>query len=176
MSTKAILAVLTLILFTFVSATAKASEEAEVRGTVKRVFEQLKSKDYGSLYDSLPASSKNRMSRERFTSALRRAQDMYSLDRIDIGPVRVSNDLAVVDTVLYGRLVKPFETEGKIVVQQYLVREAGKWRVATGDTGTTKRFLDANPKFAKQFPIKRPRVYVKQGNNWVEFTPPRQTR
>ena len=47
------------------------------------------------------------MSRERFASALKRAQDMYVLDRIDVGQVRVAKDIAVVDTVLYGRVVAP---------------------------------------------------------------------
>src|SRR6266487_215643 len=128
----------------------RASDETQVRGTVQKIFQQLKSRDYGALYDSLPSSSRTRMSRERFTSALRRAQDMYVLDHIDIGPVRVSNDMAVVDTVLYGRLISPFQTEGKIIVQQYLVHENGQWRVATGDNGTIKQFLAANPTFARK--------------------------
>jgi hypothetical protein len=155
---------------------ARASEDAEVRGTVQRVFQQLKSRDYSALYDSLPASSRARMSRERFTSALRRAQDIYVLDRIDIGPVSVSNNLAVVDTVLYGRVLSPLETAGKIVVQQYLVREDGKWRVATGDRGTVKRFLAGNPAFGRKFPLRQPRVYVKQDGSWVEFSPSGRSR
>jgi hypothetical protein len=153
-----------------------ASEDTEVRGTVKRVFEQLKSKDYSALYDSLPSSSRNRLSKERFTSALERAQGFYVLDRMDVGAVRVANNIAVVDTVLFGRIVKPFDTEGKIVVQQYLVREDGRWRVATGDNSTTQRFLANNPAFARKFPIKQPRIYVKQNGKWVEFTPPRRSR
>jgi hypothetical protein len=153
---------------------ARASDETQVRGIVQKTFQQLKSRDYGALYDSLPSSSRTRMSRERFSSALRRAQDMYVLDHIDVGPVRVSNNLAVVDTVLYGRLISPFQTEGKIIVQQYLVRENGEWRVATGDNGTIKQFLAANPTFARKFPIRRPRIYVKQNGNWVEFSPPRR--
>jgi hypothetical protein len=167
---------LALISFFAFALNVSASEESEVRGTVQRVFQQLKSRDYGSLYESLPAASRNRISRDRFTSSLKRAQDMYVLDRMDIGPIRVSNDLAVVDTVLYGRVVRPIETEGKIVVQQYLVRENGKWRVATGDSATTKRFLANNPAFAKRFPIKQPRVYVKQNGNWIEFTRPQTKR
>ena len=168
------IALLLLIFFTSpFLLTVSASDESDVRGTVQRVFQELKSRDYGALYDSLPASSRSRMTRERFTNALKRAQDMYELDRIDIGSIKVANNLAVVDTVLYGRVVSPIQTEGKIVVQQYLVREDGRWRVATGDTSTRKRFLASNPAFAKKFPIKRPRIYVKQGNSWVEFTPPR---
>lgn len=155
---------------------ASAANDAEVRGTVQRVFQQLKSKDYSALYDSLPAASRTRMSRERFSGALKRAQDLYMLDRIEVGQVRVSNNIAVVDTVLYGRVVSPITAEGKIVVQQYLVREEGEWKVATGDTGTIKRFLASNPGFRAKFPIRQPRIYVKQGSNWVEFTPPRQPR
>ncbi|MDQ3472180.1 MAG: hypothetical protein M3447_00435 [Acidobacteriota bacterium] len=153
---------------------AQAANEAEVRGTVQRVFQQLKSREYGALYDSLPSSSRNRMTRERFSSSLKRAQDMYLLDRIDVGQVRMAKDIAVVDTVLYGRVVAPLSAEGKIVVQQYLVREDGKWRVATGDSGTINRFLASNPAFRAKFPIRQPRVYVKQGNNWVEFSPSRK--
>jgi hypothetical protein len=111
------------------------------------------------------------MTRDRFSNALKRAQDMYVLDRMDVGQVRLAKDIAVVDTVLYGRVVAPLAAEGKIVVQQYLVREEGKWRVATGDSGTIKRFLANNPAFRAKFPIRQPRVFVKQGNKWVEFSP-----
>jgi len=165
------------LLFTIMllgASVTRAAEEAEVRGTVQRVFQQLKSRDYGALYDSLPAATRTKMSRARFTSGLKRAQDMYLLDRIDVGSIRVSGNIAVVDTVLYGRVVSPIETEGKIVVQQYLVREEGKWRVATGDRGTIQRFLRVNPAFRK-LPIRLPRIYVRQNNKWIEFTTPRST-
>ena len=148
---------------------ARASEETDVRGVVQQVFQQLQSRDYGAVYDSLPSSTRNRMTRERFVNALKRAQDRYVLDRINIGSVRVSGNVAVADTELYGRLAKPLEAEGKIVVQQYLVREDGKWRVATGDSATIQRFLKANPAFARKFPIRAPRIYVKQDGKWVEF-------
>jgi len=155
-------------------ATIQASDATDVRATVDQVFQQLKAKDYNSLYDFLPASSRARITRERFSSSLRAAQNIYSLDRMDVGAVKVAGDLAVVDTVLYGRVMLPVETEGKIVVQQYLVREEGKWRVATGDRSTVDRFLKANPAFRKSFSIRQPRIYVKQNGRWVEFTPPRR--
>jgi hypothetical protein len=154
--------------------TALASDQAEVRSTVRQVFEKLKSHDYDGLYDVLPGSSRNRMSRERFTSALQRAQEIYELDRIDIGAVKVMGNLAVVDTVLYGRVVKPLQTEGKIVVQQYLLREDGQWRVATGDQPTLRRFLAANPGFSKGFKIHPPQVFIKQDGKWIQFTGPRE--
>ena len=165
----AAIGLLAITIFWFQPTAARASEESDVRAMVQQVFQQLQSGDYGAVYDSLPSSSRTRMSRERFISALKRAQDRYVLDRINIGAVRVSGNIAVADTELYGRISNPFPAEGKIVVQQYVVREGGKWRVATGDNGTIQRFLKANPAFARKFPIRQPRIYVKQGNKWVEF-------
>jgi hypothetical protein len=164
---------LVLVVLLFAGA-AQASDASDVRSTVMNVFQQLKSKNYSELYDLLPGSSRNRMSRDRFVSALQRAQDFYELDRLDIGAVKVAGNLAVVDTVLYGRVVAPIQAEGKIVVQQYLLREDGKWRVATGDQSAVKRFLAQNPGFGKGFKIRQPRVYIKQNNQWVEFNPSRR--
>jgi hypothetical protein len=166
---RATLALLAIGIVWLAPSRGQGSEETDVRAVVQQVFQQLQSHDYGALYDSLPSSTRSRMSRERFSSALKRAQDRYVLDRMTIGAVRVSGNIAVADTELYGRLAKPFEAEGKIAVQQYLVREDGKWRVATGDSATIQRFLKANPTFARKFPIRQPRIYVKQDGKWVEF-------
>jgi len=168
---KLVALVLALVVFTGI---AEASDASDVRSTVLSVFEQLKSRNYSGLYDLLPGSARSRMSRDRFVSALQRAQDFYELDRLEIGAVKVSGNLAVVDTVLYGRVVAPIQAEGKIVVQQYLIREDGKWRVATGDQSAVKKFLAQNPAFGKGFKIRQPRVYVKQNNQWVEFNPGRR--
>jgi hypothetical protein len=149
----------------------KASDQSDVRSTIQNVFEQLKSQNYTALYDLLPGSSRNRMSRDRFVSALQRAQDFYQLDRMDIGAIKVTGNLAVVDTVLYGRVVAPIQAEGKIVAQQYLLREDGKWRVATGDQSSVRKFIAANPGF-KGFKIRQPRIYIKQNEKWVEFNAP----
>jgi len=145
------------------------SDQTDVRSAVERIFDQLKVGKYEALYDTLPSSSRARMSRDRFTSALQKTRNLYQLDRIEIGAVRVSGDLAVVDTVMYAHIAPPFNTEGKLVVQQYLVREDGSWRVATGDRATIDRFLKSNPSFARKFPIKRPHVFVKRDGKWVEF-------
>ena len=168
------LRLLLIVAVVLVPITAQASE-AEVRSTVQHVFQQLKSHNYTALYDLLPGSTRTRMSRERFVSALERAQGFYQLDRMDVGAIKLSGNLAVVDTVLYGRIVNPIQAEGKIVAQQYLVREDGKWRVATGDQATIKKFLAGNPAFGKGFKIRDPRIFMKQGDKWVEFNVPRGT-
>ena len=151
-------------------AIAEASAENDVRNLVQETFQQLQSRNYSAVYDSLPSATQKRMSRSRFVSALQRAQDRYALDRISIGTVRVSGDLAVADTELFGRVTSPITAEGKIVVQQYLVREGGKWRVATGDNATIQQFLKTNPAFARKFPIRQPRIYMKQGDRWVQWS------
>jgi len=91
---------------------------------------------------------------------------------MDIGTVKVSGNLAVVETVLYGSVVAPIQAEGKIVVQQYLVREDGKWRVATGDQATVKRFIASSPGFKKGFKLTQPRFYIKQDGKWIVFRLP----
>ena len=145
-----------------------SADQTEVRNTVLRTFNQLKAGEYGALYDSLPASSRSLRSRERFVTALRRTRDLYRLDSIEIGAVRIAGDLAVVDTVMYGHIAKPIEGDGKLVVQQYLVKENGSWRVATGDRATIDRFLKNNPSFARKFPIKRTRAFIKNDGKWAE--------
>jgi hypothetical protein len=165
-----ILAVAFALLLAALPARALASDEAEVRNVVQTIFQQLKSGEYDQLYDSLPASSRARISRERFTEMLRRTGGMYHLDRLQIGAVRVSGDIATVDTVMYGSVARPVQAEGKIVAQQYLVREDGRWRVATGDRATVRRFLAANPAFAKKFQLREPRVFVKRDGRWVDLT------
>jgi hypothetical protein len=151
-----------------------ASDESEVRGAVQRIFDQLKEGQFAALYDSLPSSTRSRVSRDRFVKGLEGSRNMYQLERIEIGPPRVSGNIAVVDTVMYAHIQQPFNADGKLIVQQYLVREDGSWRVATGDRATIDRFLKSNPAFAKKFPIKRTQAFVQQNGKWVEIPLGRQ--
>jgi hypothetical protein len=167
MKNNRILVLLALIIMTPVSVAALPSDESDVRNAVQRIFDQLKNGQYGELYDSLPSSSRTRISREQLVRGLQRSQNMFQLQRIEIGTVRVSGNIAVVDTTMYARLSRPIEADGKLVVQQYLVRENGAWRVATGDTATINSFLKNNPSFAHKFPIKKPSAYINQNGKWV---------
>jgi hypothetical protein len=151
------------------AAFALPSDESDVRGAVQRIFDQLKAGQFEALYDSLPSSTRSRMARDRFVKGLSGTRNMYQLDRIEIGTPRVSGNLAVVDTVMYAHIQQPFNADGKLVVQQYLVREDGGWRVATGDRATIDRFLKSNPGFARKFPIKRTRAYIQQNGQWAEI-------
>jgi len=167
MKNNLMLVLLALIITTPTSVAALLSDESDVRNAVQRIFDQLKNGQYGELYDSLPSSSRTRISREQLVRGLQRSQNMFQLQRIEIGTVRVSGNIAVVDTTMYARLSRPIEADGKLVVQQYLVRENGAWRVATGDTATINAFLKNNPSFARKFPIKKPSAYINQNGKWV---------
>jgi hypothetical protein len=147
-----------------------ASSEEEIRSTVGRAFQQLKAGDFNSLYEVLPSASQRRLTREQFVRSLERTRGMYELDRVEIGAVRVSGDLGVVDSVVYGRGHAPFAGEAKIIARQYLVREGGRWRVTTGDRATIQPLLAANPIFAKKYPLTQPRIYVKQNGRWMDFS------
>jgi hypothetical protein len=151
------------------AASASPADTDEVRNAVQRIFDQLKGGQYEALYDSLPSSTRTRMSRDRFVKGLQGTRNMYQLDRIEIGTPRVFGNLAVVDTVMYAHIQQPFNADGKLVVQQYLVREDGSWRVATGDRATIDRFLKSNPSFARKFPLKKTRAYIQQNGQWVEI-------
>lgn len=161
-----------LLCLTTARATARAATDAqaEVRGVVRQSFEQLKARQYGELYDVLPSASQRRISRDRFTRALQRTSDMYELERMEIGAVRVSGDIAVVDTTMYGRVSRPVESDGKVVAQQYLVREDGRWRVVVGDRATVQSLLADYPGFTKKYPVRDPRIYVKRDGRWVDVS------
>src|ERR1044071_3695564 len=133
---------------------ATPSDESDVRNAIQHTFDQLKNGQYAALYDSLPSSTRSRLPKDRFVSGLERSQGFFQLQRIEIGPVRVSSDIAVADTVMYAHIAKPFDGDGKLVVQQYLIREGGSWHVVTGDNATINRFLQSNPKFARRCPLR----------------------
>ena len=148
---------------------AQASDESNVRAAVQQIFDQLKAGQYEALYDTLPSSSRARITRDRFVTALGNTRNLYQLGRIEIGTPRISGNIAVVETTMYAHITKPFDGDGKLVVQQYLIREDGKWRVATGDNATINRFLKSNPAFARKFPIQRPRAFINQNGKWLEM-------
>lgn len=150
------------------AATRAQASENDARQALERAFQMLRGGEYGGLYDVLPSTSQRRISRERFVNALNRARGMFELDRLEVEAVRVAGDLAVADTVVYGRALQPFQGEGKLVARQYMVREGGRWRITTGEASTVRPLLAANPAFARRFPPREPRVYLRRDGKWVD--------
>ena len=149
---------------------AAPTDEAAVRGAVEQTFQQLRAGDFGALYDGLPSASRRRITRTRFVNSMGRARGTYELDRMEIAAVHVAGDLAVVETVLYGRVRRPIQGDGKIIARQHVVREGGRWRVAAGDAAAIRPLLAANPAFARKFPPTTPRIYLKQNGRWIDVS------
>ncbi len=61
------------------SMAASPSDESDVRSAVQRIFDQLKSGQYEALYDSLPSSSRARLSRDQLVKGLQRTSSLYQL-------------------------------------------------------------------------------------------------
>lgn len=151
-------------------AASAVSDEDDVRNAVTQAFQHLRAGEYDALYEVLPTASQRRLPRERFVQGLGRTRNLYDLDRLEIGGVHVAGELAVVDTVIYARAHMPLEAEGKIVARQYLVREAGRWRVTTGERTAISPLLAAHPAFAKQYPPTSPHIYVKRDGRWMDIS------
>ncbi len=145
-------------------------DEAAARGAIESAFQHLRAGNYAALYNELPSASQRRISRQRFVGGLQRAHGMYRLERMEIGALGVSGDLAAADTTVYGNISQPIQSEGRIIVRQYLVRENGRWRVATQDTATVRRLLAANPEIARRFPYREPRAQVRRDGRWVDMS------
>lgn len=144
-----VLVLVVAVLATTVTA-KRPSDDAEVRATVQSSFQLLKSGQYGALYDALPASARKNVSRDRFVQQMQKAHGLYRLDSIEIGSVHVNGNTATADTTMYGRVLKPNENEGKLVVRQRLVRENGAWHLAVNNSS--------------------PRIYIKRDGRWVDVT------
>ena len=146
-----------------------AADEAAARRALESAFQMLRAGDFGGLYDALPAASRRRITRARFVDSLSRARGAYELERMEVAGAHVAGDLAVFDTVIYGRALRPFVADGRIEARQYMVREGGRWRVTTGDRQTVRPLLAAHPDLARRFPPHAPRLYVRRDGQWVEL-------
>jgi competence protein ComGC len=150
MINKSLLIVSILLVVAVPSLAKLPSDEADVRAVVQSSFKQLKNGEYSALYDQLPASARRNMTRQRFVNQMQQSRNLYRLDRMDIGTVHINGNSATADTTMYGRVLKPSENEGKIVMRQRLVRENGTWRLAVNSAS--------------------PRIYIKRDGRWVDVT------
>jgi hypothetical protein len=145
------LVIVFLVVVATVSATAKRpNDDADVRASVKGSFQLLKDGNYSELYDALPSAARKRTTREGFVRQMKRTRNLYRLDSVEVGKVRVNGNTATADTTMYGRVLKPNEAEGKIVVRQQLVREGGTWRLGVN--------------------MGSPQIYIKRDGKWVDVT------
>ena len=161
-----------LILFGMLAVTF-AVQAQDAKGAVNSFFSLLKAQKYAALYDYLPSDMQQRISREQLTNSLKRLNSFITIEKMDIGRVQQKGDFAVVDTTIYGKLLRPISKdqnnkvqEGKVSVQQYLFKENGHWKVATSDSATRNYFLKKHPEFKQGFQFTQPRFFIKQDGQW----------
>ncbi len=159
------------------------AQSKDPRGTVQTFFSLLKTQRYSELYDALPAELQKQTTREQTIASLQRLGAFIAVERLEVGRVQQRGDFAVVDTTIYGNLKKPMNfngediKEGRTSVQQYLLKEGGKWKVVSADNRSQDFFLKRNPDFKKQFQLTAPQFAFKQQGQWKSMgQPPRPPR
>lgn len=155
-----------------------AGNQSNVRGAVQSFFSLLKSQKYSELYDFLPSQLQSQTSREQMTASLTRLGAYLTVERLEVGRIQQKGDFAVVDTTIYGNLKRTMNMngeevkEGRVSVQQYLLKENGRWKITTADNRTRDFFLKRNPEFKKQFQLSQPQFAFKQKGRWTPLGQP----
>ncbi|HWQ33952.1 MAG TPA: hypothetical protein VNQ79_13965 [Blastocatellia bacterium] len=158
----------------------QAQRGGDARAAVQSFFNLLKMKKYQELYAFLPREMQQRVTREQLVQMLKRLDDFITIERMEIGRVQqrsiAGNSFAVIDTTLYGQLKRPLQLNGepveagKVIVQQYLFREDGQWKVATADGHTRAQFLKRYPEFSRGFQFTQPQFFLRQNGQWKAFS------
>lgn len=157
----------------FHSAGVAQARSESARNAVIRFFSLLKDGRNAELYDYLPSGMQQRMTREELDRSLSRLQNFLLIDRIVVGKTSRVGDAAVVDTTIFGRLKRPINldgatiNEGRVIAQQIVARENGKWKLITADNRTREIFLRDNPDLSEKFTLTNPQLAVKRDGKWV---------
>jgi hypothetical protein len=182
-SVRFIFTALALLSFIAVAAAIAQAQGKDPRSAVQNFFSLLKTQKYSELYDALPAELQQQTTREKMIASLKRLDSFIAIERLEVGRIQQHGDFAVVDTTIYGSLKKPMNfngeevKEGRTSVQQYLLKENGKWKVVTADNRSQEFFLKRNPNFKKQFQLTPPQFAFKQQGQWKPMgQPPRPPR
>jgi hypothetical protein len=153
-------------------AAQNSNQSKDARAAVNKFFLLLKSRSYPALYDYLPSDLQRQITREQLSLSLKRLESFILIEKMEIGRVQERGDYAIADTTIYGKLIRPMKLpneeirDGRIIVQQYLFKENGQWKVASADSRTQANFLKRNPDLAKQFQFNPPKFEFKQNGEW----------
>lgn len=153
-------------------AAQNSNQSKDARAAVNKFFSLLKSRSYPALYDFLPNDLQKQITREQLSLSLKRLETFILIEKMEIVRIQERGDFAIADTTIYGKLIKPMKLpneeirDGRIQVQQLLLKENGQWKVASADSRTQSSFLKRNPDFNKQFQFNPPKFEFKQNGEW----------
>ena len=154
---------------------AGQSDEKAVRAAVTRFFSLLRGGRYRELHELLPSSFRSQTTPEEMERSLRRLGEFIRLESLTIGEVRLEGEVAVAETTITGRLMRQLPTRpagepsarpaagvgrGRVIAWQYLVREAGRWRVASADNRSQQLFFQRHPGIREKLAVPGPRFEV----------------
>lgn len=145
----------------------------DARSAVQNFFSLLKAQKYTELHNFLPSQLQKQTTREQLAESLKRLDQFLTVQRMEIGRIQQRGEYAVVDTTIYGNLKRAMNMngeevkEGRVSVQQYLLKEDGRWRITTADNRTRDFFLKRNPEFKQQFQLTQPQFALKQSGKWT---------
>ncbi|MEK7834071.1 MAG: NTF2-like N-terminal transpeptidase domain-containing protein, partial [Acidobacteriota bacterium] len=166
----------------FAQAQNKAKSSGDPRATTQTFFSLLKAQKYAELHDFLPSQLQKQTTREQLAESLKRLDQFLTIQRMEVGRIQQRGDFAVVDTTIYGNLKRAMNMngeevkEGKVSVQQYLLKEEGRWRITTADKRSGDFFVKRNPEFKQQFQLAQPQFAIKQNGKWIQPGQPGQYR
>lgn len=150
------------------------NKPGDARGAVQSFFSLLKAQKYAELHDFLPSQLQKQTTREQMAESLKRLDQFLTIQRMEIGRIQQRGDFAVADTMIYGNLKRTMNMngqeikEGRVTVQQYLLKEDGRWRITPADKRSGDYFAKRNPEFKQQFQFSQPQFAIKQGGKWVQ--------
>lgn len=142
------------------------------RAAVATFFNRLKMGQYDLLYDQLPSQIQQQASKEQTIESLKRLGSFIIIERMQVSRVQQRGDFAVIDTTIYGHLKRPMKlqgeeiVDGRVSVQQYLIKEGVEWRVITADDRTRTFFLRRNPEFTRGFHLSSPQFAFRKNGTW----------
>lgn len=164
------------LLVTALSLTALAqAKSGDPRSTTQSFFALLKAQKYAELHDFLPSQLQKQTTREQLAESLKRLDQFLTIQRMEISRVQQRGDFAVADTTIFGNLKRTISMngeevkEGRVTVQQYLMKEDGRWRITTADKRSGDYFVKRNPEFKQQFQLTQPQFAIKQNGKWIPF-------
>ncbi|MFZ4985668.1 MAG: hypothetical protein ACOYLF_09425 [Blastocatellia bacterium] len=146
-----------------------------VRGAIEHYFSLLKNGHYDQIYDLLPEATQKKSSRPEMVAGLSRLAGLLRLEKIEIDRVEQKNGLAVATTTIYGTLTNPVTlngeaiSRGRIISQQYLVRERRFWKIASINERSLRLFLQENPAAGSLFPQAYTRLEVLSAGQWMKM-------
>ncbi|QQS46149.1 MAG: hypothetical protein IPM66_19875 [Acidobacteriota bacterium] len=154
----------------------QAGGTESAREAVVRFFNLLKAGQYAELYDYLPNDMQQRMTREELDRSLSRVQSFLLIDRIVVGRTRRIEQTAVVETTIFGRLKRPLTiegapvSEGRVIAQQIVAKEGGRWKIVTADNRTRDLYLKEHPELKNKIPLTEPQLSIKQNGKWTPLS------